>query len=61
MEKVNKTVIHADGGSWIRGIGELMPNPVYVMDGFHLKKYMKKIIIEIGKIQEKNLKNLQRK
>ena len=44
MEKVNKTVIHADGGSWIRGIGELMPNPVYVMDGFHLKKYMKKLL-----------------
>ena len=42
MEKVEKVFIHADGGNWIKTLGTLMPNAVFVMDGFHLKKYLKK-------------------
>ena len=41
MEKVRAVYIHADGGNWIRKIGELLPNSVYVMDGFHLEKHFK--------------------
>jgi hypothetical protein len=42
MDKVRTVYIHGDGGNWIRKIGDLLPNPVYVMDGFHLEKYYKK-------------------
>ena len=43
MEKVDKVYIHADGGKWIKALGELMPDAIFVMDGFHLEKYMKKL------------------
>ena len=43
MEKVRVVYIHADGGNWIRKIGDLLPNPIYIMDGFHLEKYFKKL------------------
>jgi len=43
MDKVNKVCIHADGGNWINKLGDLMPNAVFVMDGFHLEKYFKKL------------------
>ena len=43
MNKVEKVYIHADGGSWIKTLGTLMPNAVFVMDGFHLEKYLKKL------------------
>ena len=43
MEKVERVYIHADGGSWMKTLGTLMPNAVFVMDGFHLEKYLKKL------------------
>lgn len=43
MEKVEKVIIHADGGKWIKILGEMLPNAVFVMDGFHLEKYFKKL------------------
>ena len=43
MEKVERVYIHADGGSWMKTLGALMPNAVFVMDGFHLEKYLKKL------------------
>jgi hypothetical protein len=43
MDKVKKVYIHADGGNWIKTLGTLMPNAVFVMDGFHLEKYLKKL------------------
>ena len=44
MEKVERVVIHADGGGWIKSLGALLPNSVFVMDGFHLEKYVKKLL-----------------
>lgn len=44
MDKVKKVYIHADGGNWIKTLGTLMPNAVFVMDGFHLEKYLKKLL-----------------
>ncbi len=41
MENVRAVYIHADGGNWIRKLGALLPQSVYVMDGFHLEKYSK--------------------
>lgn len=43
MDKVKNVFIHADGGNWIKKLGDLMPNAVFVMDGFHLEKYFKKL------------------
>lgn len=43
MEKVERVYIHADGGNWMKALGNLMPNAVFVMDGFHLEKYLKKL------------------
>ena len=43
MDKVNRVCIHADGGNWITKLGDLLPNAVFVMDGFHLEKYFKKL------------------
>lgn len=43
MEKVKNVFIHGDGGNWITNLGALMPNAVFVMDGFHLEKYFKKL------------------
>jgi len=43
MDKVERVIIHADGGKWIKVLGELLPNAVFVMDGFHLEKYFKKL------------------
>lgn len=42
IEKVRTVYIHADGGSWIKPLGNLFPNAVYLMDGFHLEKHFKK-------------------
>ena len=44
MDKVQKICIHADGGTWIKRLREILPNAVLVMDGFHLEKYLKSII-----------------
>ena len=43
MNKVENVYIHADGGNWIKILGSLMPEAVFVMDGFHLEKYFKKL------------------
>ena len=43
MDRVEKVYIHADGSNWIKSLGNLMPNAIFVMDGFHLEKYFKKL------------------
>ena len=43
MEKVERVYIHADGGNWIKSLGNLMPHAIFVMDGFHLEKYFKRL------------------
>ena len=48
MDKVKNVYIHADGGNWITNLGTLMPNAVFVMDGFHLEKYFKKLFMLKG-------------
>ena len=43
MDNVEKVYIHADGGKWIKTLGALIPKAVFVMDGFHLEKYLKRL------------------
>ena len=49
-DKVEKVFIHGDGGNWIKTLETLLPNAVFVMDGFHLKKYEKKLFNHKGAI-----------
>ena len=43
MEEVERVYIHADGGLWIQGISDWLPNAIFVMDGFHLQKRLRQI------------------
>lgn len=38
-----KVYIHADGGKWIQAYEYAFPNAVFVMDGFHIEQYLKRI------------------
>ena len=44
MDKVNTVFIHADGGNLIGKLRTLIPNAVFVMDGFHSGKDYKKLL-----------------
>ncbi len=43
MEEVERVYIHADGGRWIYGIRDWLPNAIFVMDGFHIQKRLRQI------------------
>lgn len=43
LNNVPNIYIHADGGKWIRAYEYAFPDAVYVMDGFHIEQYLKKI------------------
>ena len=43
MEEVERIYVHADGGQWIKGVKDWLPNAVFVMDGFHLQKRLRQI------------------
>ncbi len=44
QEYLEKIVIHADGGQWIRSGLENIDNVIRVMDEFHYRKYLRKLI-----------------
>ena len=44
VDRIRNIYIHADGGRWIGRLGELLPNSVFVMDGFHAEKQLKALI-----------------
>lgn len=41
VDRIRNIYIHADGANWIRKLGELLPNTVFIMDGFHAEKQFK--------------------
>ena len=43
MDQVERICIHADGGQWIRKFGSILPNAVFIMDGYHLEKHLKQL------------------
>lgn len=43
LEKVKKIYLNADGGGWIQAGKELSAQITYVLDEFHLKKYLLKL------------------
>lgn len=44
LNKVKKIYLNADGGSWIKSGMRRIAGIVYVLDEFHLKKYLQKIV-----------------
>lgn len=36
--------LHCDGGSWIKKLTDTLPNVTVYMDGFHIEKYLKKLL-----------------
>ena len=42
LDKVLKIRVHADSGSWIKSLSEVLPHAELVIDGFHLEKELKK-------------------
>lgn len=43
LEKVKRIYVNADGGAWIKAGMKRISNLVYVLDGFHLEKYIIKL------------------
>ena len=41
LEKVKQINVHADGGSWIWGLQQLIPYSRLVLDGYHLEKELR--------------------
>ena len=44
LDKVKQLNIHADGGSWIQGLQQLIPHSRLVLDGYHLEKELRSFL-----------------
>ena len=44
LDKVNQINIHADCGSWIQGLQQLIPHSRLVLDGYHLEKELRSFL-----------------
>ena len=60
MSKVNKIYLSADGGSWILSGKRQIAGITYVLDEFHLKKYLRKITRRFGKKEKETEEELIR-
>ena len=43
MAQVKQVYVHADGARWIEAAADYLPNVQFVMDEFHLQKYLRKL------------------
>ena len=43
LEKVKRIYLNSDGGAWIKAGNKRISNLIYVLDGFHLDKYIVKL------------------
>lgn len=44
LDKVKQINLHADGGSWIQGLQQLIPHSRLVLDGYHLEKELRSFL-----------------
>ena len=44
LDRIKQINIHADCGSWIRGLQELIPHSRFVLDGYHLEKELRSFL-----------------
>lgn len=49
LEKIKKIYLNADGGSWIKAGMKRIAGVTYVLDGFHLEKYLAKLTSHLRK------------
>lgn len=58
LSKVKRVYLNADGGSWIKSGMKRIAGITYVLDEFHLKKYLKKITCYLGEKAEETREEL---
>ncbi len=58
LTKVKKIYLSADGGSWIMSGKRQIAGITYVLDEFHLKKYLRKITLRFGKKEKEKEEEL---
>ena len=58
LSKVKKIYLSADGGSWIMSGKRQIAGITYVLDEFHLKKYLRKITRRFGKKEKETEEEL---
>ena len=44
LDEVKQINVHADGGSWIQGLQQLIPHSRLVLDGYHLEKELRSFL-----------------
>ncbi len=52
LDKVSNTYIAGDGANWIKGGREIIKGSKYVLDHYHLSKYVKKITAHLPSLEE---------
>ena len=60
LEQVKKIYLNADGGGWITSGMRRMAGITYVLDEFHLSKYLKKITSYLGEDAEQRKEELKK-
>ena len=49
LDQVKKIYLNADGGIWIRTGAKRLPGITYVLDGFHLEKYLIRLVPHLNR------------
>jgi hypothetical protein len=52
LDKVSNTYIAGDGANWIKGGREIIKDSKYVLDHYHLSKYVKKITAHLPSLEK---------
>src|SRR5699024_7197856 len=52
LDKVKNTYIAGDGANWIKGGTEIIKDSKYVLDHYHLSKYVRKITAHLPSLEE---------
>ena len=60
LEKVKKIYLSADGGGWIKGLRDRIPGVTYVLDEFHMQKYLRKMTGHMMDSSEEAMAELRR-
>ena len=62
LDRVKQINIHADCGSWIRGLQELIPHSRLILDGYHLEKELRSfLLLESAGCYSKAIRDSMRK
>lgn len=59
LSKVKKIYLNADGGSWIEAGRKRLANVIFVLDGFHLEKYIMRMTSHLRDNREDTAKEIR--